>query len=525
MQVRSKIIIQALLLLMVLILAGCGLPNPQGSAIDGQKASSSMPPGDTNPDSASSQDSGTNQLQPTPFPDAVPETDLASVGNYAWEDLNANGLQDENEPGVEGVSVNLLSNQGDLLQSTQTDVHGYFNFVDLAAGEYALEFSYPNTFFSPQNAGSDLGKDSDAAADGKTAVFRLGTGEQRADVDAGLLYPGHAAVCPLTGLPTDADLLDNRPIFISISHFPAWATRPSTGLNSAPVVFETLIDEGQTRLQALFYCGYPKNNSSSDVTAQDSGFDIRGVRSGRIFYSELAKLFSAGLIFGGASAEVYREIAPYQCGVVDNQGIPKNIGGAGLDIDSLQAIAEKCKQPLGNTQLDVWQFGPPPSGGEKADNFLMVYNYLNQTRWEFSPEAGGYLRYQNDPETPDEFTLSTDKLTGQAIVRQNILLLEVPHQVLNRAGTIIDFDLTNERGFAWLLRDGAIYKICWSAIFKDYATSSNRYRPPLLYDCSSKEPVNLAYGSMWINVVDPSFWLEQKGETLTATQPFLGYGP
>jgi len=236
-------------------------------------------------------------------------------------------------------------------------------------------------------------------------------------------------------------------------------------------------------------------------------------------------LFSAGLIFGGASAEVYKEISPYQCGVVDNQGIPKNIGGAGLDIDSLQAIAEKCKQPLGNTPLDVWQFGPPPSDGETADKFLMVYNYLNQTRWEFSPDAGGYLRYQNDPETPDEFTLSTDKLSGEAVVRQNILLLEVPHRVLNRAGTIIDFDLTNERGYAWLLRDGAIYKICWSAIFKDYATSSNRYRPPLLYDCSSKEPVNLAYGAMWINVVDPSFWIEQKGETLTATQPFLGYGP
>ena len=25
---------------------------------------------------------------------------------------------------------------------------------------------------------------------------------------------------------------------------------------------------------------------------------------------------------------------------------------------------------------------------------------------------------------------------------------------------IIDFYLTNERGFSWLLRDGAIYKIC-----------------------------------------------------------------
>ena len=46
-------------------------------------------------------------------------------------------------------------------------------------------------------------------------------------------------------------------ISISISKFPAWASRPAV-LASAPVVFETLIDEGQTRLQALYYCGYPE---------------------------------------------------------------------------------------------------------------------------------------------------------------------------------------------------------------------------------------------------------------------------
>jgi hypothetical protein len=249
------------------------------------------------------------------------------------------------------------------------------------------------------------------------------------------------------------------------------------------------------------------------------------VRSGRVFYAELAQLFGAGLIFGGASAEVYGEIAPFQCGVVDNTGIPKSIGGAGLDIESLQAVAKNCKHPRGNTELDVWQFGPPPSGGEAATKFLMHYNYLNQTRWEYSPTAGGYVRYQNDPETPKEFSLSTDKLTGEAIVRQNVLLLEVPHKVLNSSGTIIDFDLTDERGYAWMLRGGSIYKVCWSAVFDDYPTSSNRYRPFLLYDCATKEAVNFAYGSTWVNVVAPSFWLEQAGEYLTAKQPFLGYGP
>ena len=109
MQVRSKIIFKMLFWLLILALAGCSFTNPQGPAIDDKKASSSKLAGSTNPNTASDQNSGSDQLQPTPTYDEVPETNLASVGNNVWEDLNNNGLQDENEPGVEGVSVNLLS--------------------------------------------------------------------------------------------------------------------------------------------------------------------------------------------------------------------------------------------------------------------------------------------------------------------------------------------------------------------------------------------------------------------------------
>ena len=333
-------------------------------------------------------------------------------------------------------------------------------------------------------------------------------------------------VCPLTGLPTNASQLDNRPIFVSISQFPAWASRPSTGLNAAPVVFETLLNEGQTRLQALFYCGYPeKSAEDGDGEAEFSAYEISGVRSGRIFYSELAKLFNAGLIFGGASPEVYPEIAPYQCASIQNAETPKNTGAGGLNIDTLEQVAENCKHRLGNTDLGVWQFGTPAEDGTAVEKFQMVYNYLNQTRWEYDPAEGGYVRYQNDPETPLKFSLSTDRLTGEPIVRQNIILLETPHKVLNSTGTIIDFDLTNSGGYAYLLRDGSFQKVCWSAVFKDYPTPSNRYRPFLLLDCSTREQINMAAGTTWVNVVDPTVWFTWDGDTYVAKQPFLGYGP
>ncbi|MEJ2759678.1 MAG: DUF3048 domain-containing protein, partial [Anaerolineales bacterium] len=233
--------------------------------------------------------------------------------------------------------------------------------------------------------------------------------------DAGLVNEEVSAVstalCPLTGLPVNESLLDNRPLFVSISQFPAWASRPPTGLNSAPVVFETLLNEGMTRLQALFYCGYPQSGSQSGNGTDFSPYEISAVRSGRIFYAELAKLFNAGLIFGGASPEVYPEIAPYQCSSTQNTNTPSNTGAGGLNIDRLEQVAENCQTPSGNTDLGVWLFGPAPDGGTPVESFLMKYNYLNQTRWVYDTEAGGYVRYQNDPSTPEEFSLSTDRLT------------------------------------------------------------------------------------------------------------------
>ncbi len=461
-----------------------------------------------------------------------------SVGDLVWLDANANGLQDSGESGQAGITVSLLSAEGDVLQTTTTDENGAYTFTPLFEGSYQLSFEKPvQLVFTAQDQGSDDTLDSDVDPDGLTAIFNLLPGEHRTSLDAGLVQPAAGSVCPLTGLPIgDPALLDLRPIFISISHFPAGATRPPTGLNSAPVVFETLIDEGMTRLQALFYCGYPETlpendggstggsgDSGSDSGATGSGFDISGVRSGRVFYAELSQLFGAGLIFAGADPSVYQTIAPYTCAFADSSN-PGDIGAAGLDVNQLQNIAGSCQSRLGNTDLDVWQFGPPPAGGMAADKFLMYYNYMNRTRWVYDASAGGYVRYQNDPANPEEFTLSTDRLTGEAIVRQNVIILETPHQVMNSSGTIIEFDLTDERGYAYLLRDGSAYKVCWSAMFDDYATPSNRYRPFLLQDCTTKEPINFAYGSTWINVVDSSVGYEWVGDYWRAYQPFLGYG-
>ncbi|MBV5310736.1 SdrD B-like domain-containing protein, partial [Chromatium okenii] len=44
----------------------------------------------------------------------------ASLGNYVWLDIDKNGVQDGNEAGVNGVTVNLYDDAGNLISSTIT---------------------------------------------------------------------------------------------------------------------------------------------------------------------------------------------------------------------------------------------------------------------------------------------------------------------------------------------------------------------------------------------------------------------
>jgi hypothetical protein len=58
------------------------------------------------------------------------------LGNRIWNDLNRNGRQDPNEPGLANIAVGLYNNAGTLIATTQSDSNGIyaFNAANVAAG-------------------------------------------------------------------------------------------------------------------------------------------------------------------------------------------------------------------------------------------------------------------------------------------------------------------------------------------------------------------------------------------------------
>jgi len=115
---------------------------------------------------------------------------VASIGDRVWLDRNNNGIQDDGEVGVEGVTVRLYySDSTEPIDQAVTDANGLYSFPDrLLTQNYFLEFVAPAGFaFAQPNVGSDDGLDSDVAIlDGRTSPFSI-LGGLNNQWDAGLV--------------------------------------------------------------------------------------------------------------------------------------------------------------------------------------------------------------------------------------------------------------------------------------------------------------------------------------------------
>jgi len=118
----------------------------------------------------------------------------AGLGDYVWEDMNRDGVQDFGESAVPTVTVKLYED-GVLTDTTQTDINGYYQFVNLFPGRsYTVVFDMPvgfDEFTVVNNAGSTISNstnadDSNADAAGESKVIVLTSGQFNPTIDAGV---------------------------------------------------------------------------------------------------------------------------------------------------------------------------------------------------------------------------------------------------------------------------------------------------------------------------------------------------
>ena len=306
-----------------------------------------------------------------------------------------------------------------------------------------------------------------------------------------------AGTNPITGQPCkQPETISWAPAGVSVTNFPVSA-RPQAGLSFAPWVSEIFIGEGMTRFLALFYCDFPI--ASANVSADKNV--IGPIRSGRLPYESIRKLFSGFLVMASADptvgASLGKSVRVYGSDAND-------INSALIKVDNLKAIAEQASQGKPPPNLTGNRFDPqPPPGGKDANNLWIFYSFLNQVLWNYNPAQGVYLRSQDNADGSGVFTPSTDRLNGQPLAFDNVIVLYADHSVLNSQGTMIDIDLLFTKNVAYLFRDGKMYPVYWNTTSGDYEKTSGRMRPFRFTD-QNGNPFPLKPGNTWVEIVDLS---------------------
>jgi subtilisin-like proprotein convertase family protein len=137
----------------------------------------------------------------------VNNCNTASIGNYVWNDLNNNGIQDEAATaGLNGVTVTLYpanaggTPSGAAVGSVVTANDGlgnpgYYQFSNLPAGSYVLQYTLPSglTYSVVQNGGAVSSSVNTSNTDsnintttGYSGIVTLAAGETINTVDAGM---------------------------------------------------------------------------------------------------------------------------------------------------------------------------------------------------------------------------------------------------------------------------------------------------------------------------------------------------
>lgn len=255
--------------------------------------------------------------------------------------------------------------------------------------------------------------------------------------------------CPLTGEDPTGKVDVSRPaVAVKIENAPQ--ARPQSGLETADVVFEEVVEGGITRFLAIYHC--------------DGSEQVGPVRSARFDDPKIVTPFTRVLAFSGANSIVERELKARRLIALDEDNttdelyrVPEGVlelHNLFADTERLRRIATRRKvgPPLG----DIFSFGDLPAGSKKARKVSVNFTASNTVEYRW--EGGSWKRY----EAGAPFVT----VAGNQIEVPNVLIQEVDvshsQRIVDVAGNPSpDISLVG-KGRLLLFRDGRVIKGTWS---------------------------------------------------------------
>ena len=214
---------------------------------------------------------------------------------------------------------------------------------------------------------------------------------------------------------------NDRPIAVMIdNHNGAW---PQAGLNDAYMVYEIIVEGGETRLMALF--------KGADLDK------IGPVRSARHYFLDYAMENDAIYVHFGESPQAKSDITKYSIQDIDgiaedgttfwrikDKYAPHN---AVTSTENIRKIADRKGYRVTTDKEPVLNYVVAEVNleeGKVANSVTIPYSYANTVEYEYDEDLKEYVRYSRGKK-------QVDWDTGKTVTTKNIIIEKVENWTLN----------------------------------------------------------------------------------------------
>lgn len=289
---------------------------------------------------------------------------------------------------------------------------------------------------------------------------------------------------PLTGIEVDnPKILKKRPVSVKIENSPA--SRPQTGLNSADIVYETMVEGGLTRFNAIFQSQLPEQAGP--------------VRSARLSDIWIVPQYDALFYYSGSNKQVLNRIKDVKLNTFteNNAGAqfyrlktrkaPHNLYFKFSELEDAVA-REKYRRgykeaPLG---LEYGELASLETTLTASKVQVNISNYATPT-WEFDATNRVYLRSEGSTPLKDANGDKQIQATNVVVMWATYTQQSAVDAAKNNT---FDTDL-GSGGKAQVFKDGQVYSGTWVG---------SASAPPKFIDAAGK-PILLNPGNTWFEVI------------------------
>ncbi len=225
---------------------------------------------------------------------------MATIGDRVWNDGNANGIQEENEASLSGVTIEVYDNTGTKIKETTSDANGQYELDYLQKEEYYLKVVFPAGFGPTDSNVGDDETDSDisgANGPGTTDYYSLQPGDHLPHIDIGLVN----GILPVQFLSFTASVERDH-------NFIQWST--SSEVNNKHFILERKINGGSFKSIGTIL-GAGTSNEENDYSFKDLNIQPNGdyyYRIKQVDFDEafmFSNIITLNRLNSGKSIDVY----------------------------------------------------------------------------------------------------------------------------------------------------------------------------------------------------------------------------